>query len=145
MPLRPTLLKLCFLVATSLPAHAAEPNAITLIPPASVDWVETPEGVAFAAFEGDRFTQPYQAMVRLPAGIISPLHIKSANMFGVMLQGEMTHTVAGQDIATAQRIGVGAYYKIPKGLAHISACVSEVPCIAYLYQDGAFDFAPVTQ
>lgn len=145
MPLRPALLNLFLLAVISQPTQAAEPAGITLIPPASVDWVETPEGVAFAAFEGDRFTQPYQAMVRLPAGIVSPLHIKSANMFGVMLQGEMTHTEAGQDIATAQRIGVGAFYKIPKGLAHISACVSEVPCIAYLYQDGAFDFAPVTQ
>lgn len=148
MPLRSTLLGACLFAGLSLStraAQAAEPPTIILIPPPSVDWVETPEGVAFAALEGDRFTESYQAMVRLPAGIVSPPHVKSANMFGVMIEGEMTHIVAGQDPETALRIGAGAFYKIPKGLAHISACVSDVPCVAYLFQDGAFDFVPVTQ
>lgn len=145
MPLRQALLGLCAIAGFSYSALAAEPSAITLIPTTTLDWNETPEGVAFAALEGDRFTEPYRAMVRLPAGIASPLHVKSANMFGVMIQGEMTHIVAGQNPDTAQRIGAGSFYKVPKGLPHISTCVSEVPCIAYLYQDGAFDFTPVAQ
>ncbi|WP_456385862.1 DUF4437 domain-containing protein [Profundibacter sp.] len=145
MPLRSTLLSLCAIAGFAYSATAAEPPAITLIPTPTLDWNETPEGVAFAALEGDRFTGPYHAMVRLPAGITSPLHIKSANMFGVMIQGEMTHIVAGQNPDTAIRIGAGSFYKVPKGLPHISTCISEVPCIAYLYQDGAFDFMPVTQ
>lgn len=145
MPIRPTLLGLSLITGLSLPATAAEPPAITLIPAPSLDWVETPEGVAFAALEGDRFTESYHAMVRLPAGIASPLHVKSANMFGVMIQGEMTHTITGQNPDTALRVGAGSFYKVPKGLPHISTCVSEVPCIAYLYQDGAFDFMPVAQ
>lgn len=145
MPFRPILLSLCTVAGLSLPAIAAESPEINLIPAPSLDWVETPEGVAFATLEGDRFTEPYRAMVRLPAGIASPLHIKSANMFGVMIQGEMIHIIQGQNAETAQRMGVGSFYKVPKGLPHISACVSDVPCIAYLYQDGAFDFMPVTQ
>jgi len=33
----------------------------------------------------------------------------------------------------------------PVGLARISACFSHMPCIVHLCQDGAFDFAPVSQ
>lgn len=145
MPIRPALLSLCALAGLSLSAMATEPPEITLIPTPSLDWVKTPEGVAFAALQGDRFTGPYRAMVRLPAGVASPLHVKSANMFGVMIKGEMIHIIEGQDADTAIRVGAGSFYKVPKGLPHISACVSDVPCIAYLYQDGAFDFAPVAQ
>lgn len=145
MSLRPILISLSVSAGLSLTPLAAEPTTITLISEAQLDWVKTPEGVAFAPLEGDRFTQPYRAMVRLPAGISSPLHVKSANMFGVMIQGEMIHITEGQDVKSAQRMGVGSFYKVPKGLPHISACVSDLPCIAYLYQDGAFDFAPVAQ
>jgi len=146
MSCRTILATFSALAALSLPATASGPQGtITLIPAPALTWIATPEGVAFAALEGDRFSGPYQAMVRLPSGISSPLHVKSANMFGVMIQGEMTHVAQGANSGDALRVGPGAFYKIPKGLAHVSACVSDVPCIAYLFQDGKFDFVPVTQ
>ena len=114
----------------------ADPG-ITLTPAAEFDWETTPEGVAFAALSGDRWSEPYFAMVRLPAGKISPRHTKSAAMFGMMLEGEMTHTsMAGADTP----IGPGSYYQIPADMPHVSACVSTVDCVTLLYQDGAFDF-----
>ena len=82
-------------------------------------------------------------MVRLPAGTTSPAHTKSATMFGLMLEGEMTH--ATPDVTHPVTIGPGAYYEIPANLPHISACVSTTPCVTLLYQDGAFDFLPVAQ
>ena len=145
MSCRTALLTLSALTVLSLPAIASESRAITLISPPALNWIETPEGVAFAALEGDRQTGSYQAMVRLPAGITSPLHVKSANMFGVMVQGEMIHFAEEEGVDNALRAGPGAFYKIPKGLAHVSACVSDVPCIAYLFQDGSFDFLPVSK
>lgn len=137
-------MRLAIAFATLLTAPALA-NPITLIPSDALDWQKTPEGVAFAALEGDRFTAPYQAMVELPAGTISPLHVKSANMFGVMIAGEMIHYTAHQNPDDALRVGPGAFYKVPSGLAHVSACVSATPCVAYLYQDGAFDFVPVPE
>jgi hypothetical protein len=146
MTFRTTLINLSVLAALCLPASASEGlDTITLIPAPALEWASTPEGVAFAALDGDRFAGPYQAMVRLPSGISSPLHVKSANMFGVMIQGEMIHFAKGEDRQKALRVGAGSFYKIPKGLAHVSACVSKVPCIAYLFQDGKFDFVPVAQ
>ncbi|WP_420419639.1 cupin domain-containing protein [Pacificispira sp.] len=103
----------------------------------------TPEGVAFAALEGERFEEAYMAMVRLPAGLDSPPHVKSAAMFGVMVSGEMTHTVLGADLDKAPVLRAGAYYHIPANVPHVSRCVSDVDCVTFLYQDGAFDFIPV--
>ncbi len=130
-------------LALWLAAPLAQADAITLLGPDQIAWDATPEGVSFAALEGDRFSESYQALVRLPSGTISPPHMKSASMFGVMLEGEMIHYLAGGDPEAATRIGPGSYYKIDAGVAHVSACVSEIECVTYLYQDGAFDFLPV--
>lgn len=118
-------------------------QTITNLPADSLPWNSTPEGAEFAGLEGDRFVQPYIAMVRLPAGVASPLHIKSANMFGVVIEGTFVHALKDTDPADEVRLNPGAYYKIPAGLPHISKCVSETPCTTFLYQDGAFDFIPV--
>lgn len=132
-------------IATLLTPIPASAEQIKLLDSNDFVWETTPEGVAFSALQGDRFAEPYQALVRLPAGTVSPPHVKSANMFGVMLQGEMVHYPTGENQETARKIGPGSFYSISSGTAHISACVSDVPCVAYLYQDGAFDFLPVQQ
>ncbi|MEM8540934.1 MAG: DUF4437 domain-containing protein, partial [Pseudomonadota bacterium] len=136
---------LASIVAMAVAPTLANADQIRLLDETDFAWETTPEGVAFASLTGDRFTESYQALVKLTAGTVSPPHVKSANMFGVMLQGEMTHYAADENPERARRMGVGSYYSIPKGMAHISACVSETPCIAYLYQDEAFDFVPVQQ
>lgn len=125
---------------TTLPAMAEGAEFITL-PPAQLDWQPTPEGVAFAALDGNRFEEPYMAMVRLPSGLVSPAHTKSANMFGVVVAGTMTHNAVGAETGTA--LPRGSFYKIPRDVPHISQCISEVDCVTFLYQDGKFDFLPV--
>lgn len=122
------------------PAIAAD-TAFLNFPPSQLDWQTTPEGVAFAALVGDRFEEPYMAMVRLPSGLVSPAHTKSANMFGVVVAGIMTHNAVGAETGTA--LPSGSFYKIPKDVPHISQCVSKVDCVTFLYQDGKFDFLPV--
>lgn len=131
-------------VAAILTTGSATAGPITLLGSNDFAWETTPEGVAFASLQGDRFAESYQALVRLPAGTVSPPHVKTANMYGVMLQGEMIHYLLDEDPAAARKMGPGSFYSINSGTAHVSACVSEAPCIAYLYQDGAFDFLPVS-
>lgn len=132
-------------LAAVLLASSVSAEGVTLIVPESLDWKTTPEGVAFARLEGDRFAEAYHAMVRLPAGVTSPPHTKTAAMHGVMLQGRMRHYPADANPVAAQEVGPGGYYKIPGGLAHVSACVSAEPCVTYLYQDAAFDFIPASE
>ncbi|MEP4247446.1 DUF4437 domain-containing protein [Tateyamaria sp.] len=131
-----------FAYAVLLAASPAlgEPG-ITVTPANSLSWENTPEGVAFAALSGDRRHEPYFAMVRLPGGTTSPPHIKSADMVGVMVEGQMTHAALNENNPTL--VGPGGYYHIPAHLPHVSACVPTVPCLTMLYQDGAFDFVPV--
>jgi len=130
------------LMAAFTSAHA---DPIRLIGSSDYDWQTTPEGVAFATLQGDRFAESYQALVRLPAGTVSPPHVKSANMFGILLEGEMIHYSHHDDPDAARKMGPGSFYSISAGTPHVSACVSKTPCVAYLYQDGAFDFLPVQQ
>ena len=108
-------------------------------------WETTQQGVAFAPLIGDRFSEPYMAMVRLPAGLVSPAHVKTSNMFGVVVSGTMTHVAVGAEASTAVLLAEGSFYKIPAGLGHISTCVSKTDCITFLYQDGKFDFLPTGQ
>lgn len=126
-----------------VPTAVAGDSEITVIPATQLDYQVTPEGVAFARLRGDRFEGAYMAMVRLPAGFVSPPHVKSANMYGIVVSGAMTHLPAGADPSGGVRLETGAFYEVPKGLAHVSRCVSDVACVTFLYQDGRFDFLPV--
>jgi len=128
-----------------LPVQGAEPAAIRLTALPDLSWQTTPEGVTFAPLKGDRFSESYIAMVRLPAGLVSPVHVKSAGMYGLVVSGEMVH-VAGKGGAgegAGKVLKAGDYYEIPPGLPHQSKCVSNVECVTFLYQDGPFDFLPV--
>ncbi len=141
MSIRPMALTLCL----ALSAVTASADTITTMPTSGLNWQTTPEGVAFAALHGDRFEEAYIAMVRLPGGLVSPAHSKTADMFGLIVDGVMTHVPAGTDPMAGEALAAGAYYRIPAGLPHVSSCVSQEPCVTFLYQDGAFDFLPVTQ
>jgi hypothetical protein len=131
------------LIMTLTFAAAAAPvfsDEIIALPKGDLPWSTTPEGAEFAALDGDRFAEPYMAMVRLPAGLASPPHVKTANMFGVVMEGTFMHTASTGNAEPGKHLGPGSYYFVPAGLPHVSACVSDVPCVAFLYQDGAFDF-----
>lgn len=126
-------------------AHAAEKSGLVGIPPHDLAWERTAEGVAFAPLSGNRFAEAYFAMVRLPAGLVSPAHTKTANMFGLVVEGTLVNTLPAGSAGPGKPLGPGSYYKIPAGLAHVSKCVSQTDCVTLLYQDGAFDFLPVSQ
>ena len=138
------LLSMLPLLAAVIAAPPARADGIRTVAPDAFDWVQTPEGVAFADLHGARMTGPYMSMVRLPGGTVSPPHIKSAAMFGVMISGTMTH-VPAETAEAGTPLGAGAFYLVPADLAHVSSCISAEPCVTFLYQDGAFDFLPVPQ
>lgn len=121
----------------------ADKQRITSVPLDKLDWELTQEGVGFAPLQGDRFTEAYMAMVKLPAGLVSPPHIKSATMYGLVVSGVIVNVPVGSDDGSELELPTGSFYKIPSGLPHISKCVSEVDCVTFLYQDGMFDFLPV--
>ena len=129
-------------VSVSFASALSEKVSITNLPPGQFDWERTPEGVGFAPLIGERFEEPYMAMVHLPAGLVSPAHSKTANMFGVVVSGTLVHVTVGTSTAEEVPLPAGSYYKIPANLPHISKCVSQTDCVTFLYQDGKFDFLP---
>lgn len=127
-----------------LASQATEPVTITNVPSAQLDWETTDEGAAFAPLIGKRFEEPYMAMVQLPAGLVSPPHIKTANMFGVVISGTFVHMPLESNPDDEVLLHAGSFYKIPANLPHVSKCVSKTDCVSFLYQDGKFDFLPVS-
>ncbi|MDH3665124.1 MAG: DUF4437 domain-containing protein, partial [Alphaproteobacteria bacterium] len=113
------------LAAVGMPALVTAQEAVTNLPADDLAWEKTEEGVAFAPLVGDRFVESYMAMVRLPAGLVSPPHVKSANMFGVVLSGTISHVAVEADPSDEILLPEGSFYKVPAGLAHVSRCVSE--------------------
>lgn len=128
-----------------LASHATAPATITNVPSAQLEWETTEEGAAFAPLVGKRFEEPYMAMVQLPGGLVSPPHVKTANMFGVVIAGTFVHVSLDADPDNDVLLPAGSFYKIPANLPHVSKCVSETDCVSFLYQDGKFDFLPVSQ
>lgn len=139
----PAATLLLAVLATPAPAYSSD--VVTNLPANDLAWDKTEEGVAFAPLVGDRFVESYMAMVRLPAGLVSPPHVKTANMFGVVVSGTISHIAVEADPSHETLLPEGSFYKVPAGLAHISKCVSETDCITFLYQDGKFDFLPLKQ
>lgn len=123
----------------------AEDSSIVNMPSGSMVWETSEEGVGFAPLIGERFKEAYMAMVKLPAGLVSPAHVKSSNMFGVVISGTITHVAVNSDSAIEVPLSMGAFYQVPAGIGHISTCISKVDCVTFLYQDGKFDFVPVSQ
>lgn len=132
-------------IAIGAPNLIAGEGSIQNVPANDLAWEISQEGVGFAPLLGDRFKEAYMTMVKLPAGLVSPAHVKSANMFGVVISGTITHLAVGADPVSEVPLSEGAFYKVPAGVGHISKCISDVDCVTFLYQDGKFDFVPVKQ
>ncbi|PCJ95041.1 MAG: hypothetical protein COA52_04235 [Hyphomicrobiales bacterium] len=126
-------------------AFAAEDKQIIHMPLSQLQWETTAEGVGFAPLQGERFQESYMAMVRLPAGLVSPPHVKTANMYGLVVSGTIANIALDNKDGQEVPLPPGSYYKVPAGLAHISKCLSKVDCVTFLYQDGKFDFLPITK
>lgn len=126
-------------------AQSSENKEIVNTPQDQLQWATSQEGVGFAPLQGDRFKEAYMAMVKLPAGLISPMHIKTANMYGLVISGTIANIAQGADPSSEVALPTGSYYKIPANLPHISKCISKIDCVTFLYQDGKFDFIPVGQ
>jgi len=141
----PALASLLAVGALGIFSEASVPTVITNTPSAQLDWERTEEGVGFAPLVGKRFEESYMAMVQLPAGLVSPAHTKSSNMFGVVVSGILVNVTLDAGLNDEVLLPVGSFYKNPANLPHVSKCVSDTDCITFLYQDGKFDFLPIDQ
>lgn len=72
-------------------------------------------------------------LVRLPPGFNSGLHAHSGDFHGVLLEGIWVHegpNGAGKE----KRLLPGSYVRQAGGGMHVDRCVSDEPCVLFLFQ-----------
>jgi Domain of unknown function (DUF4437) len=72
-------------------------------------------------------------LVRLPPGFNSGLHAHSGDFHGVLIKGVWVHEGPGGE-GRDTRLLPGSYVRQAGGEMHIDRCVSEEPCVLFLFQ-----------
>jgi len=96
---------------------------------------EQPEGPQMYVVAGDKAAGAFQAIVKFPAGAVTPEHSHSATYSAVVLSGAIGH--GGDD-----SFGTGSHWTNIGADAHVTTCVSEEPCMFFVSMQGSFDMTP---
>jgi hypothetical protein len=76
-------------------------------------------------------------LIELPPGFRSPVHFHSGDFHGVLVKGSWLHEDAnGKGIP----LPPGSYVRQAGGDLHVDRCVSETPCLLFLFQFSRADF-----
>jgi len=106
-------------------------------------WYNPMEGapIQFAAGSGKTFETAHSTFGKFPGNFITPMHTHSHSYQAIVISGVMTNPMAS-DKGDPIKLGPGSYWYVPANEAHQTACISEEPCIFYMYQPVPFDFIP---
>lgn len=99
-----------------------------------------PQGAMVAILWGNIDKGAYGAMVKLPAGFVTPLHTHSYDLKTVIVSGTMIHTPEG---GTEKSYGAGSYLYIPSTERHTTRIGADAPCVLFQESSGMFDLKPV--
>ncbi len=87
---------------------------------------------------GDR-TQPgpHGTFGIIPAHTASPPHTHSAVYHGVVIRGVIVNPFNGDQYPP--HLGPGSYRYVPANVVHVTACISDEPCLFYTHLEAPFD------
>lgn len=111
------------------------------VPAASVEYAQIAPFVQMGGAWGDRSKGAHGTFGIFPGGASSPAHTHSGAYHGVVVSGTMINPFEGE--TSPPEMGAGSYWYVPGGVEHITACVSEEPCMFYFHADSGFDFQPI--
>ncbi len=74
------------------------------------------------------------SFVKLPAGHTSDLAVESDHLRAVIVDGALTHSVAG--LETQSELGAGGFFESEAGVPHTLACHSDSDCLVYVRSTG---------
>jgi hypothetical protein len=104
------------------------------LPANKVPWVgEAGAPVQLGALWGDRATGEAGTLLRTPPGFRSGPHSHTADYWALVVQGVWEHWVPSTGEGNGIRLEVGAHWTQVKTQLHEDACVSNVPCIIFLF------------
>ncbi len=88
---------------------------------------------------GDFTTGKHGTFVLMPVGFVSPVHTHTEDYYAVVIKGVgVNGPVGSKDIL----LPTGSYFFQRGEEAHVTKCVSKIPCLFFLSQPGKFDFLP---
>ena len=130
----------CRLVAFGASAHAAqfdqkEPEAI---PAEQFQFDTIAPFLKFSDAFGDRTKLgPHGTFGIIPPHTASPAHTHSAAYHGVVIKGVIINPFNGEQ--NSPHLGPGSYWYVPANVVHVTACISDEPCLFYTHLDAPFD------
>lgn len=122
--------------APTLAADAATAKAQT-VNAADVQWApinpEQPDGPMWVVLSGNPGKTEFAAMVKVPAGYSSGLHIHAATMSGVVVSGTVLN---GRTEDEATELPAGSMWSQPGGEARFTGCTDAADCVFVGTMDG---------
>lgn len=101
-------------------------------------------GVKLAVLYGDLNKGPYGALLKIPAGMTSPIYSRTGTYEAVQVAGTSSHWLRGEDGTKAKKMTPGSYWTIPAKTEHVSTCTAGAECIVFTWQKTKFD-APLAK
>lgn len=125
------------LAATACLADGAKD---VIMPAASIQWEDGPEGTKVAKLWGDMTKGgPFGVLVKFNPGVTHALHKHTHDLKIVVLAGSYWHTPEG---GTQALLGPGSYLLAVGGQNHTSGCTAEAACEFLMTGDDKFDLIP---
>ncbi len=125
------------------PSICADIGEARAIQPGQIEFEQIAPFVQMGAAWGNRQQGKHGTFGVFPGGASSPLHTHSGAYHGVVISGVMINPFEQEQ--SPIHMGPGGYWYVPANVEHVTACVSEEPCVFYFHADGAFDFTPSGQ
>ena len=86
---------------------------------------------------GDLAKGAHGTFIRMPAGFVSPVHLHTADYWGVVISGVASNGLPGsKDVA----LPAGSYWLQKGGERHVTKCLSPNECLFFIGQDAKFDY-----
>ncbi len=119
----------------------AQPEGTWVKPLEGITWQEIVPGVDFGAVYGDFSKEAHGKLARFAPGVASPPHVHTHAYWAVVIQGTVTNPFEGEE--DPPEMGPGDSWHVPAGVEHVTACVSEEPCLLYAHMDDLWDITVV--
>jgi len=123
------------------PTAAAAQVTNHYVPVDKLPWYrEAPDIPAeLAPLWGDRSKGEAGTYLRVPGKWEAPLHYHTADYWAVVVQGEWSHWVPTTGEGKSVRLLPGAHWTQIKDQPHKDACLSESPCIIFLFNRDPYE------
>jgi len=126
-------------LSAGLAAVGHATNTFINPPITEMKFVDTGIGPLKAAPGFGDFTKgAHSTFIKLPAGFVTPLHVHTADYYGVVISGVVANAVDAS--VTDVPLAPGSYWFQKGKAAHVTKCLSATECVLFITQPSKFDF-----